>query len=331
MNPEEMVQKILEKEFPDREPVDTYPAEGGFAHDTFFIDFKDESFVLKINGLADLVEKQNQDWNARFETEPYVLDLIRQKTDIPVPECVARDTSETTIPEYYHILRKMEGFAPAESSSNPAFRNLRENKKEQILQKLGNNIAKLHQIQFEDFGELRVKNKELTVEKAEGWSELFHEMILFWINQLEGGKFDDLIPEIKNAVERNLDLIENVGAPVLVHREVDTKNILVEDGELAAILDWEACVAGHGEFDLVTTEGRMIAHSFSTDSIWEKYRKELYKGYENIRNLEVGWEERRQLYLLYPMTLEMAFHSDSGANSEETIRKRTGKILEELL
>ncbi|MBC5793011.1 MAG: phosphotransferase [Nanohaloarchaea archaeon] len=285
---------------------------------------------MENNGLADLVEKQNQDWYARFETEPYVLDLIYQKSDIPVPECVARDTSKSTIPEYYHILRKMKGYAPAESSSKPAFRNLGENKKKRILHQVGENISKLHQIQFEDFGEVRVENEKLTVEKVDGWSKLFRNMILFWIDQVEGGQFDELVSEITEAVGNNLNLIEDVETPVLVHREVDTKNILVEDGELAAILDWEACVAGHGEFDLVTTEGRMIAHSFSTDSVWEKYRRELYKGYENVRELEDGWEERRWLYLLYPMVLEMAFHSEKSPNTEEVIKNRTREILDNL-
>jgi aminoglycoside phosphotransferase (APT) family kinase protein len=326
-----MAERVVKKEFPDRETLDIYPAEGGFAHDTFFIDFEDESFVLKINGLADLVEKQKQDWNARFETEPYVLDLIRQKSDIPVPECVARDISESVIPEYYHILRKMKGYAPAESSSELAFRDLGENKKKRILHQVGENIGKLHQIQFEDFGELRVENEELTTEKVDGWTDLFKDMISFWIDQVEGGGFDDLVPEIREAVENNLDLIEDVETPVLVHREIDTKNILVEKGKLAAILDWEACVSGHGEFDLATTEGRMIAHSFSTHSIWEKYRKELYKGYENVRNLEDGWVERRQLYLLYPMILEMAFHSEKSPNTEEeVIKNRIREILDNL-
>lgn len=325
-----MAKKVVKKEFPNRETVAIYPAEGGFAHDTFFIDFEEDSFVLKINGLADLVEKQNTDWNARFETEPYVLDSIHQETCVPVPECVARDTSESTIPEYYHILRKMKGYAPAENSSQPAFRDLGEDTKKRILHQVGENIANLHQIQFEDFGEVRVGNKQLTIEKVGGWSDLFKEMISFWIDQVEGGEFDDLVPEIRKAVESNLYLIENVETPVLVHREIDTKNILVEEGELSAILDWEACVAGHGEFDLATTEGRMIVHSFSTDSVWEKYRKELYNGYENVRNLEDGWEERRQLYLLYPMTLEMAFHSKKSPNTEEVIKDRTRKILDNL-
>lgn len=330
MEPEQMAEKVVEKEFQNRDSVIIYPAEGGFAHDTFFIDFEEESFVLKINGLSHLVEKQNKDWNARFETEPYALDLIRQKSDIPAPQYVARDTSKSAIPEYYHILQSMDGYTPAESSPKPAFRDLGEKKKRRVLHQVGENIAKLHQIQFENFGELRVENKELTTEKADSWSELFQEMISFWIDQVEGGKFDNLLPEIRDAVENNLDLIENIETPVLVHREIDTKNILIEEGKLSAILDWEACIAGHNEFDLVTTEGRMIAHSFNTDSIWEKYRKELYNGYENIESLETGWEERRQLYLLYPMILEMNFHSEKSPTTEEVIKNRTRKILENL-
>jgi fructosamine-3-kinase len=330
MSPKEMAQKIVKREFPNKEEYQIYPAEGGFAHDTFFIDFEEGSFVLKINGLADLVEKQNQDWNARFETEPYVLDLIHQKSEIPVPECVARDTSKSTIPEYYHILRKMKGYAPAESSSNPAFRNLKEDTKKRIIHQIGDNIAKLHQIQFKDFGELRVENQGLKVEKTKSWSDLFQEMIYFWINQVEGGGFDELVPEIRRAVENNLDLIEDVSKPVLVHREIDNKNILLKEKELAAILDWEACVAGHGEFDLVTTEGRMIKHNFSTDRIWEKYREILFSSYQETQTLEEGWQERRKMYLLYPIILEMAFYSDKSPNDKKTIKRRTKSILREL-
>jgi len=330
MNPEEMVQKILEKEFPDREPVDTYPTEGGFAHDTFFVDFEEESFVVKINGLSD-IEEEKIDWNESFETEPYILDLVSRKTDIPVPEPVARDTSKSTIPEYYHILRKMNGYAPTANSSKTPFRDLIETEKKRILQQVGRNIAKLHKIQFDNFGELKVENGEIAVGETKNWPELFQHMISFWIDQIEGGEFDDLVPEIRDAVADNLDLLEDVETPVLVHREVDTKNILIEDGELSAILDWEYCVAGHGELDLITTEGRMIESNFSSDENWKKYRKELYKGYESVRSLEEGWQKRRQLYLLFPLVWEMAFHPNSGANSEETIRKRTRKILEELL
>jgi len=326
MNPEEMIHKIVEKEFTESEATDISPAEGGFAHDTFFVDFEEESFVVKINGLSD-IEEEKIDWNESFESEPYIMDLVRQETDIPVPEPVARDTSKSTIPEYYHILRKMNGYAPTASSSKTAFRNLNETEKKQILQQVGENIAKLHRIQFENFGELKVENREITIGEAKDWPELFQHMISFWIDKVEGGEFDDLVPEIREAVADNLELLENVKTPVLVHREIDTKNILVEAGELTAILDWEYCVAGHGELDLVTTEGRMIESNFNNDETWKKYRKQLYDGYKSERKLEEGWQERRQIYLLFPLVWEMAFHLDSGANNEETIRRRTRTIL----
>jgi len=329
MNPEEMVQKIIDKEFPDKKPLDIYTTEGGFAHDTFFVDFPKNSFVIKINGLSDINEEKI-DWDASFETEPYILDLVRQKTDIPVPKPVARDTSKSTIPEYYHIIRKMEGNAPTTHSSQKSFKELKESEKKQILQQIGQNIAKLHQVQFENFGELKIKNREITVDKAKNWSELFQQITSFWIDQVENGKFNDLVPELRQAIRNNLGLIENVETPVLVHREIDAKNILIKDGELTAILDWEYCVAGHGELDLVTTEGRIIESNFSKDTNWEKYRKELYKGYESIRPLQKGWQQRRHLYLLFPLIWEMAFHPDSGTNSEEKIRERTRKVLKQL-
>jgi fructosamine-3-kinase len=328
MEIEEIAEEVVEKEFPNREAEDVYSAEEGFAHDTFFVDFEDDSFVLKINGLDDLVEKQDQDWSARFETEPYVLDLIQRETDVSVPECVARDASKNVIPEYYHILRKMKGYSPSNHSSRTSFSDLNEGRKMNILQQLGKSIARFHQIEFDSFGELRVENQKLTVEEKKGWPELFQDMISFWVQKIEGGRFDDLIPEIKEVVDNKLSLLEEVETSVLVHREIDCKNILIDNEELVGILDWESCIAGHNEFDLVTAEGRILAHNFNDDSEWEKYRKKLYQSYQDTNELEIGWKERRQLYLLYPLILEMFFYSEHSPNTEKLIKERTRKILD---
>ncbi len=324
-----MAERIVSHEFPDRPPENIYAAEGGFAHDTFFVDFKSESFVVKINGLS---SSEDEDWDASFATEPYILELVREKTEVPVPEPVARDTTRSIIPEYYHIIRKVEGYSPSRDSSGTSFRNLGKTDKGEIVRQIAENVAEIHNnVKFSGFGEIRLnEGDELTVENEQSWPELFREITFFWIEKLEGDRFGDLMEDLKETVERNLHLLEDVSEPVLVHREIDDKNVLVKDGQLTSIVDWEYCIAGHHEFELAVTEGRMIESNFKTDEIWKSYRDELYCLYREKRSLDDGWEQRRLLYLIYPLAMEMFFFPVSGVNSEKNIRRRVDKITEKL-
>lgn len=323
MRREDDVIAIISEEFPQETIQSISEMSSGHAHNTYRVELCEKAIVIKIDGLNDLNDQQEISWSEQFRIEPYILDKVQQKTSIAVPEVIARNESKSVISDYYFVMKELKGYSPTERADNPSFTELNNNLRKKIIFQLGSKIGSLGDIRFQAFGKVREIDGELTVVQEKPWAELFIEITEFWIDKAKGSEFDEVLEEIEGTLEEEIEVLNKADSPVLVHREIDAKNILINDEGLTGILDWEGSISGHKELDLAITEFKFIISNFEENETREDLRETLYRGFERVQELEEGFERRRWIYLLYPAILQMQFNLDKS----EKIRKRTKNIL----
>jgi fructosamine-3-kinase len=93
------------------------------------------------------------------------------------------------------------------------------------------------------------------------------------------------------------ELLPRAPRPAHLHGDLWSGNILVREGELAALID-PACYHGDAEVDLAM----LTLFDSPDESFWEAYGA-----------LEPGWEERRGLYQLFPALLHLRLFGQSYA------------------
>jgi fructosamine-3-kinase len=102
---------------------------------------------------------------------------------------------------------------------------------------------------------------------------------------------------IERLVQRLPDLVPSSPPASFLHGDLWTGNILVRNGELVGLID-PACYHGHSEVDLA-----MLALFASPPAeFWERYG-----------DLEVGWDERRRVYQLFPALVHLRLFGASYA------------------
>ena len=94
---------------------------------------------------------------------------------------------------------------------------------------------------------------------------------------------------IEKLAPRMGDLLPSTPPASLLHGDLWTGNILVQDGKLAALID-PACCHGHAEVDLAM----LTLFGTPPRTFWEAYGEP-----------DTGWEERRPLYQLFPALVHL--------------------------
>ncbi len=102
---------------------------------------------------------------------------------------------------------------------------------------------------------------------------------------------------VENLAARMGDLLPADTPASFLHGDLWTGNILVRDGKLAALID-PACYHGHAEVDLAM----LTLFESPPESFWQAYGA-----------LELGWEERRTIYQLFPALVHLRLFGESYA------------------
>lgn len=259
----------------------------GMAHEIFFIEIDDKEVVVKIAGDG---------LNFRFEREPFVLEEL-ESMNFPAPRPEIYTVEERSNMPSYLVMEKIEGENINSYSEGRKFKFMPIEQKEKVIESASEKLLQMHQSRsFEAFGAFR-KNLELDF-KSNNWGESFLQIVEK--NELGGLKdtvFEDLYSEAREFLENNIEVLDTGSAPVMVHQDYSFKNMIVEGTEVKAVIDWERALSGHRELDLFKFE-RSIQSKFRTKSKAEEYGDHLIDCYRGEKQLESGWEERRNIYML---------------------------------
>lgn len=261
-----------------------------------------------------------------FTLEPRVMDYVGDRTALPVAEPLYEDFSGHRLPCPFYIAERVSGYDP-----NLRYKYLSTADRRTLLWEVGEYLAHLHQrTPFREFGPLEV-TEGIAVEGVADWQTMFHRVLRRQLDGMEGGPFEHVVQRIAEVVERHSQYLDRAFDPVLLHHDLRPANIIVEDGHVNAIVDWERAFAGHGEFDLFEAERNFVDVEFDSREVKEAMRDALFAGYLDEASLRDGWRTRRALYRLCYLAETMRFYpkipdEKLDASRDEMLDELTARI-----
>jgi len=256
------------------EPAQIKRFEKGMINDVFLLNNK---YVIKINTGHPKLPKLKK------EKELYKL---LKKNNIPVPKVYSYDSSKSIIDYSYIIMEKIEG-----NSLNDIWDSMKKDVKLEQLSQMGEVLARIHSITFDNFGEEFSKGK---FKGQKTYKEFIKQYTNSLANELEKSNVlnRNKINSIKDYFQKSKAFNINPKASLL-HGNFNYDNILVKNKKIKGIVDWEWGRSRHNEEEVSI----FIYHVLKEE---KDLVREFKKGYEKILKLGKSFEERYKAYnLLY--------------------------------
>lgn len=302
---ESTIEDIVRKEF-QSEIVDCEELSGD-AKETYKVVLSNgQEFILHICRKTNLED--------RFEVEDLTSQIVSENSDVPVPKVIASDLSKQDFSYMYFISEKIDGYNPLKR-----FKYMPIDEKKTILRQLGRYMGRFHRdITFDSFGQFNYSESDGLEIQEGSWPDVFMQIMEKQLSEVSHDAFDDLVPIIREILEDNLHLLEGNFQPVMVHQDYGPRNIMVDEGSISGIIDWERAISGHKEYDLFKAERRFIDDRFNSREVREELRPVLFEGYLEENALSSGWRERRKLYrYCYNIESIWTFHIWESTLDEE--------------
>lgn len=209
------------------------PLTAGEFNSAYSVTANGRKCVLKI------APQQNNKHTLTYETdlmrqEVAFYKLIRENTDVRVPEIYCADFSESLIPAHWFVMEKLQGVPLTDASLSNA-------EKARVYEEIGAMLAKLHTVTGKDFG--YVQNG-----LCKNWYLAVRKMIENLLKDCKAvGKRCRLGERLLSAVERHKTLLETVPC-TYVHFDVWEGNVFYQpdkDGGFSlALIDTERSLWG---------------------------------------------------------------------------------------
>lgn len=255
-----------------------------------------EVYEVELSDGSKAVAKVDRAGESHLEREAYMLRYLGEKSDLPVPQV-------------YHSSEKlllMEFVEGSNHFSNGAQRHAAEL------------LAELHGITADAYGHERdtlIGSLEQPNPPMENWIEFFRDQRLLYLAGVahEVGRLPaEYLERVERLAERLDDLIEEPNPPALIHGDAWSGNVLAKGDGITAFLD-PAIYYADPEMELAFIR---LFNSFD-DPFFERYRE--------IRGIKPGFfEERCDLYNLYPLLVHVYFFGGGYLNSVRSTLRRFG-------
>lgn len=295
---EDILEDILRQEFPERDLSNLEDVSG----------LNKITYSVRLDSGRNLIVSwvDDQEKIEDFKIEAAVIELVDSSTSISVPEVITLNFTDERLPPYY-LMEKIDGYNP-----DDRFKYMPENVKKFLLKEAGRILGRVHEeTNFETVGNFYHTEQGLKLEEKEVWSDALFDSMGHHLSGLEDTVFGSIIDEAENAFENHRHLVDDTDfEPVLVHEDFRPGNLIVKDNEIKAVIDWERALVGHSEYDLFKAERDFIDLKFRTEKTREKYRGCLIDGYREIRELEEGWERRREFYRFIHILQDLRVFAD---------------------
>jgi fructosamine-3-kinase len=253
-----------------------------------------EVYKVELGNGTTLVAKVDREGASHLEREAYMLRYLRERSDLPVPEVY--HGSKTLL-----LMEFVEG-----SSRFPAGA-------ERHAAEL---LARLHGITAGAYGHERdtlIGSLDQPNPWTESWIDFFREQRLLYLARVAhdaGALPAEDLKRIGRLAERLDGHLEEPERPSLIHGDVWSANVLAKGDRITAFLD-PAIYHADPEIELAFIS---LFHSFG-DPFFEHYAE--------IRGIRAGFfEERRELYNLYPLLVHVYFFGGGYLDSvRRTLRR----------
>jgi fructosamine-3-kinase len=255
-----------------------------------------EVYRVELEDGTPLVAKVDRKSESHLEREAYMLRYLREKSDLPVPKV-------------YHGSESLLLMAFVEGDSR--FSEGAERHAAELL-------ARLHEVTWDSYGHERdtlIGSLDQPNPPTESWVEFFRDQRLLYLAGVahDAGRLpaEDL-ERVERLAERLDEYLEEPERPSLIHGDVWSANVLARDDWITAFLD-PAIYHADPEIEL------------SFISLFNSFGDVFFERYAEIRGIRDGFfEERRDLYNLYPLLVHVYFFGGGYLNSVRNILSRFG-------
>jgi len=269
----------------------------GLYNDSYRIEAGNGKFVLRIAPPDDVPKLFYEIYMMKSEVN--VHRLVRQHTNVPVPEIVYHDFTRDIIDRDYLVMEYLEG--------NSGIFNEKE---------LGEYVRQIHAIGSDKFG-----YSERAAPMSESWPDIFKTYVKLILRDcLSCGVIDSSENDYFLSIyEKQGGVIGDV-EPSLLHLDLWSQNILTVDGRITAILDFDRGLYGDPELEFAVLD----TYGYSTP--------EFFEGYGKQRPADLEAQIRQRLYIVYEL-IKYAFIRVARGKSMPTGRshvEQCKRILQEL-
>jgi len=243
---------------------------GGCIHRSYRVDTQQGSYFLKWN---DIREAHN------LQVEAKGMHLLKEKSLFDIPNVLFQ--GEAAEKYTFLLLSFVESGIP----------------KRQYWEEFGERLARLHLITTAQFGlpyDNYIGRLPQSNTQYANWADFFVlERLEPMIRMARNAQYLDRY--IAREFERLYSRIESLcpkEAPALLHGDLWSGNILTTSKGEATLID-PAVYFGHREMDI----------AFST--LFDSFPTRFYESYNRVYPMELNWEERLDLYNLYPLLVHV--------------------------
>jgi Ser/Thr protein kinase RdoA (MazF antagonist) len=159
---------------------------------------------------------------------------LRALADLPVPRLLDLWTPEGDQPGALLLSR-----LPGDVMQTPAAPAL--------IQDIGALLARVHTHTLPAFGEAHVP----PADDAPGWWEMVHARFDLWLDTCTGVLSEETLAQIRAAYAALSRDLPKPDGPCWIHADFRPGNLLVADGRIAGLIDFESARGGAADFDFV--------------------------------------------------------------------------------
>jgi len=250
----------------------------GHFNTTYFFEGADRPLVLRIAPPDDAGFVFYE--RGMMAQEPTIHALVRERTDVPVPEIIAYDRSRQVIDRDYLLMERLRGVPLAQFACTQA-------QMDSVLEQVGRYLRQIHEITAEQYGYL---GEHHCMEAQRDWESAFRVMWGKLIDDVAAAGYydDDQVTWAKGLLEKHISHFRRHVTSRLLHMDIWSQNILVdEDAHVTGLVDFDRALWGDKEIEFAVLDYCGV----SEPAFW--------RGYGLERDTSLSAEIRRTFYLLY--------------------------------
>lgn len=210
--------------------------------------------------------------DSTIDLEARILAVLDAHTTLPVPTVYGALDARDELPAPAVLLEAMDG--RSQSRIEPAA--LSERTHRRIARQTGRHLGELHALDAVDgFGFLTPDGPDLRGEQPSGdtetvtvvdprtdWRACLREWTDGTIGGLRETRFADLMPTARQRMDDEIAALTGPFEPSLARIDNSLENVLLAEGSLTAMLDWEFAMAATPAYDVVHTAASLAGGPF---------------------------------------------------------------------
>ncbi|NHJ04262.1 MAG: aminoglycoside phosphotransferase family protein [Candidatus Heimdallarchaeota archaeon] len=333
------ISSIFSFHFSDKKIFSIEDKVESFVNPVFEVCLEDNTkYILKIN---------NPQWPLKQRRELNAMEIVRKKTTIPIPQVIAFNYSKKIIPYDYSIFENIDGI---ELRNLETKKQLHHNEYFSIIEELGYYVGLLHSINFDFFGDLLGSDIETNIQPNEkpnyfwgkrfsDWKSCFKAICLDNLNWVDSKSFEKLRLKIIPKIDEFAEKIFLPSEACFIHSDIQPSNILVKDGKITSILDFEWTYAGSPsfEYDLIlaglylsnfpSVDKNSVLQSFPSITN-EAIESKFFSGYKKSFPQNIVREKENISDFIYLLYMIGSWHWTIKISTQEEIKKYQNNIEE---